>query len=246
MKAPYYGLLLACTLLLSGCRVDLYSGLQEAEANQMLALLMSKQIDAEKTSNKSGTLTLLVDQSDFATAVEVLRQNGYPRRIYRSVDELFPAGQLVSSPLQEQARIQYLKEQSLERMLSDIEGVVGVRVVLSNVVESSTNNGTATSPASSASVLVKYSPQVNVKSFTGQLKSLVHNALPGVRQENISVVLQAVDYRLVDTKTQTQQPGAGPWLRQGGLILALWLLLGGGVIAHGRWWRNRKVNNGTS
>ncbi len=42
------------TLSLSGCDMELYSGLSEGEANQMLALLMLHQINAENRSKRAG------------------------------------------------------------------------------------------------------------------------------------------------------------------------------------------------
>lgn len=48
--------LLLVVFSLSGCGMELYSGLSEGEANQMLALLMLHQIKAEKQSEKGGTV----------------------------------------------------------------------------------------------------------------------------------------------------------------------------------------------
>lgn len=70
--------------------MELYSGLSEGEANQMLALLMLHQINAEKQIEKSGMVGLTVDKRQFINAVELLRQNGFPRQRFITVDELFP------------------------------------------------------------------------------------------------------------------------------------------------------------
>jgi len=194
MKGVGRLLLLSAALLLAGCKIDLYSNLSEEDANQMLALLASNQIEGDKRTDKAGGLVLEVEKSDFVKAVEVLRQNGYPRRAYRSVDELFPSGQLVSSPTQEQAKIRFLREQSLERMLSNIEGVISANVVIADKPDSSDSHSEP-----SASVLVKYSPEVNLRALGVQLKNLIHNALPGVSQDHISLIVQAVDYRFAVT-----------------------------------------------
>ncbi|EEP90474.1 Type III secretion system apparatus lipoprotein [Yersinia kristensenii ATCC 33638] len=45
--------LLLVVMSLSGCGMELYSGLSEGEANQMLALLMLNQIKAEKRPRKA-------------------------------------------------------------------------------------------------------------------------------------------------------------------------------------------------
>lgn len=196
MKWRYRVFTLFLVVLLSGCKVDLYSGLSEVDANQMLSLLASSQVDAIKVADKSGGLTLQVEKDDFVRAVEILRQNGFPRRAWRSVDDLFPSGQLVTSPVQEQAKIQFLREQSLERMLGNIEGVISANVVIAGI--SSDESGGKNPAEASASVLVKYSPEVNLKAFSAQLKNLVSNGLPGVKPERIALIIQPVDYRIAN------------------------------------------------
>lgn len=248
MKRAYYLFLVGAVLLLSGCKVDLYSNLSEVDANQMLALLASNQIEGDKKADKSGNLILRVEKSDFVKAVEVLRQNGYPRRAYRAVDELFPSGQLVSSPVQEQAKIRFLREQSLERMLSNIGGVVSANVV---IADGNTENGDKSNHLPSVSVLVKYSPEVNLRSLGGQLKNLIHNALPGVNQDRISLVVQAVDYRFAAPEVKTMTPvtsssgsdkaktfetkGISLWT-----LLGFWLLSTLAIIGHGLWLHRRR------
>jgi type III secretion protein J len=185
-------LLLCILFLLSGCRIELYSNLSELEANQMMALLKSNDVDADKIVGKDGTQTLRVKENAFVSAIETLSQNGYPRKKFVSAEELFPSGQLISSPSQEKTRINYLKEQSLERMLSHIEGVVMANVVIGqDIAESSFS--TLAKP--SVSVLVKYSPEVNLKAFTVQIRSLMLNAVPGVPDENVALMLQPVIQR---------------------------------------------------
>lgn len=198
MKKLCRMLVFSSTLLLVGCNVDLYSNISEVDANQMLTLLASNQIKGSKEADKAGGLVLKVKEEDFIKAVEVLRQNGFPKRAYRSVDELFPPGQLISSPVQEQAKIQFLREQSLERMLSNIEGVISANVVIADGTD---ENIRKEGSEPSASVLVKYSPEVNLRALSAQLKNLVRNSLPGVQQDRISLILQEVNYRFSSTGT---------------------------------------------
>lgn len=185
-------IMLVCTLLLSGCKVDLYTGLNQEDANQMMVILTNKHIDSEKVIAKDGSLTLAVEKEAFVDAVETLRQHGYPRKAYQSVNDIFPAGQLVTSPAQEQVKITWLKEQSLEKMLSDIDGVISARV---SVALAQSDVGGDTVPAS-ASVFIKYSPEVNLEGFVTQIKSLVHNSVPELGYDAISVVLQPAQYLL--------------------------------------------------
>ena len=48
MLRPMLFLLLSLLLLLSGCKVEMYSGLSEDQANQMLSTLLRRGIEAEK------------------------------------------------------------------------------------------------------------------------------------------------------------------------------------------------------
>ena len=118
-------LALVMALLLTGCKVELYQNLPQSEANQMVALLMLNHIDASsETDAKTGKVTLKIEKDQFINAVELLRQNGYPKAEYVGIEQLFPSGQLVSSPAQEDAKMSYLKEQQLERTLSSMDGVI--------------------------------------------------------------------------------------------------------------------------
>ncbi|MEW9809475.1 MAG: type III secretion system inner membrane ring lipoprotein SctJ [Candidatus Symbiodolus clandestinus] len=206
--AFYCGL---CLLLgLAGCKLDLYRGLNEQEANQMLALLMINRIVAQKTDEQGGSLKIRVEEADFVNAVEILRQNGYPKRQFTSVNELFPANQLVTSPLQEQAKLIYLKEQRLEQLISAMEGVINATVSIADPPPSENRRETI---APSASVLVKYSPDTNMSHFISQIKSLVHNSIPGLNYEAITVVLQAIQYRfLQESLAHSASPANTPSL----------------------------------
>ena len=60
-------------LLLAGCKVDLYSGLPERDANAMLAVLLRHHIDSDKQPGKEGAATLRVDEKRVAEAVDLLQ-----------------------------------------------------------------------------------------------------------------------------------------------------------------------------
>ncbi|EFG9351015.1 type III secretion system LEE inner membrane ring protein EscJ, partial [Escherichia coli] len=99
------------------------------------------------------------------------------------IEVIFPPSQLVASPSQENAKINYLKEQDIERLLSKIPGVIDCSVSL-NV-----NNNE--SQPSSAAVLVISSPEVNLAPSVIQIKNLVKNSVDDLKLENISVVIKS-------------------------------------------------------
>lgn len=223
--------LLAVSLLLVGCKVTLYSDLAETEANQMLALLMMNRLDAAKRQNKTGALTLQVEKSQFIQAVEVLRQHGYPRPRYASVMDIFPSNQFISSPEQEKAKMNYLKEQHLESMLMDIDGVIIARVSIG--AEPADSLGIeAVRPT--ASVFIKYSPVMNLSTWQGRIRDLVRQGIAGIQDEHISVVMTPANYRY--TPSQAQQAMQSWWVRLiqspigfGGLAAVLFVLLAAAV-----------------
>lgn len=227
-------------LTLSGCKVELYSSLSEAEANQMLALLLLRNIDASKEIVKDGLVTIKVDKEQFINAVELLRQEGLPRPKVTTLEDLFPSGQLVTSPVQEHAKILYLKEQQLGKMLQAMDGVIIAQVSIGEVLRQSARD----TPTPSASVFIKYSPERNMLSREPAIKSLIINSVPNLLAENTSIVLQAADYRYQAASSPPASTEVKrPWLARYRLPILLFLMAISGVslaafIIH--WHRSKK------
>ncbi|MCM3011862.1 hypothetical protein M3583_24695, partial [Bacillus subtilis] len=78
---------------LAGCQKELYSGLSERDANQMVAVLgdagisASKDNDARDTSDRNAWLVSVAD-GDMQAALTVLQANGLPKPSYASLGEL--------------------------------------------------------------------------------------------------------------------------------------------------------------
>lgn len=191
MRLWRLALVIGLAFLLAGCRVELYGALPEEDANQMLAILMLHGIDADKQP-VAGGVALRVDRSQFIDAVELLRLNGFPRRSYVSAETMFPPNQLVVSPAEEQQKIVFLNEQRIERMLSQMDGVVHADVT---IAYGSANDERSAEPASVA-VFIKYSPQVNLEAFRMQIINLVEKSTPGVQKEHIGVLMQPAEFRM--------------------------------------------------
>ena len=236
--------LLVCALLfaLTGCKVELHRSLSETEANQMLALLLVSGLQADKRADTAG-MTVRIERNDFVRGVEVLRQHGLPRQKRASVEDVFPPGQFVSSPVQEQAKLIFLKEQRLERMLAALDGVMVAEVSIAQVPTDSA--GRTTLPPGVA-VFVKYSPEINMTQRMTDIRSLIHDSVPGVSPERISIVLQPADYRLpraaIEATAGAPSEGAGNggrWrsLAGWGTFAAAIAVLG---LAAGVAWRRRE------
>lgn len=217
MKCLRLALVIGLALLLAGCRVELYSTLSEDDANQMLAILMQHHIDADKQPEPGG-VTLRVEHSQFINAVELLRLNGFPRRSYVSAETMFPPNQLVVSPAEEQQKIVFLNEQRIERMLSQMDGVIHADVT---IAYGSANDDGSVGPASVA-VFIKYSPQVNIEAFRVQISNLVEKSIPGVQKEYIGILMQPAEFRM---QSVANTPTATPWRAIEWINLHRWALL---------------------
>lgn len=181
--------LLAC-LALAGCKVELYGGLDEVQANEMVALLREAGLSAERRQEKDKAVTVMVEDRHFADAVSILKANGYPRQIYATLGSVFSGGGLVSSPLEERAKMMYALSEELGRTISSIDGVLTARV---HIVLAESDALNQQSKPSAASVFIRYAAYVAVGEYLPQIKLLVANAVAGVSYDKVSVVLMPVE-----------------------------------------------------
>ena len=196
LRLAVFGLL---ALLLAGCDVDLYSRLGEREANEMMAVLLEHGIGANRKLEQDRSITISVPKSEFAQAVDLLKERGYPRDKYDTVADVFPGDKLISSPLQERARLNYALSQELAHTVSEIDGVLSARVHI--VLPEDAELQKAAIP-SSASVFVRYLRSAALQGAVPQIKTLVANSVAGVTYDRVTVVLVPVD------SAPVAQPGA--------------------------------------
>ncbi|MBE8215840.1 MAG: type III secretion inner membrane ring lipoprotein SctJ [Endozoicomonadaceae bacterium] len=173
-------------LCLTGCESQLYTGLTEREGNEMLAMLLQYGVDAIKEINKDREVTLFVPKNDVARSITLLRSNGYPKDKFSSVGDIFPKEGLISSPVEEKARYMFSVSQELSATLSLIDGVVTARV---HVVLPRESNGLDEPHPSSASVFIKYSPELILNGFIMKVKTLIANSIEGIMLDRITVTL---------------------------------------------------------
>ena len=128
MLRPMLFLLLSLLLLLSGCKVEMYSGLSEDQANQMLSTLLRRGIEAEKQAAGKNGYTLLVDDDQLVRALQVLKENSLPREAFKNLGEVFAGDGMISSTSEVQARMSYALSQELADTLSRYNAETGHRV----------------------------------------------------------------------------------------------------------------------
>jgi type III secretion protein J len=179
-------LILVLLFLLSGCKTELYSGLPENEANEMLSVLLTANISAEKLPGKKGVVDLKVERSQISAAIQVLKAHGFPKREYATLGQVFKKEGLISSPLEERARYIHAVSEELSETISRIDGVLSTRVHV--VLPEVSQAGSKLNP-SSASVFVKHDEDVELNAYIPKIKLLVNNSIEGLDYEKITVVL---------------------------------------------------------
>ena len=184
-----------CVLILlfglTGCESatsPLHRGLSETEANRLVSFLDRYEISAGKTVERDG-VTVFVPSTELARAARLSSRAGLPRTDYKSFGAIFPKDGLISSPLEERARMTFAVSQQIEAMLADIDGVVSARA---NVVIPERRNGRfAETP--SAAVLIRHLDVLETDMLTHKIRRLVASSVPGLvdadpRQISISFV----------------------------------------------------------
>src|SRR5690625_732923 len=97
---------LALVLVLAACNgTALFSSLTERQANQVLAALLERGIQADKQRAEGGDLwSVYVPSERVPDAVAVLRAQGLPSQATKSLGEVFQKEGFVSSALEQRAR----------------------------------------------------------------------------------------------------------------------------------------------
>ncbi|WP_157265952.1 type III secretion system inner membrane ring lipoprotein SctJ [Azohydromonas aeria] len=181
-------LALPCVLLalLAGCNdQELYGQLSERQANEMVAVLRSAGIEAEK-QGQAGVFSIRTARDDFPAAVRALSAQGYPRAEFDSMGTIFKREGFVSSPLEERARLVHAMSQEIANTLTSIDGVVQARVHL--VMPERHPLADKAVPAA-ASVFIKHRPDKDMTAQVAQIKALVVNGIEGLPYDNVTVAL---------------------------------------------------------
>ena len=181
-------LLAALTLLLAGCEkfTTLFSGLDELQANAVMAALLDDGINCRKAPGDEGTWNVEIDESKFAAAANLCDRRGLPRRKFMGVGDVFKKTGMVSSPSEERIRFMDAVAQDLARTISMIEGVVDARV---HVVLPENDPFAKNTLPSSAAVVIRERWDADLSDAVPQIKSLVKNSIEGLAFEKITVTI---------------------------------------------------------
>lgn len=180
------GRCLLLLLLLAGCGNEiLYDDLDQREANQLVSILRQSGIHAERVAEGEGRFSVTVVKDDFVEAIRVLEQHGLPRKRFKTMVDVFNSDSLLSTPLEERARLAYALSQELTQSLISIDGVMDayVHLTLSRDRPLSKEQIPAT-----ASVLLNYAPDLDIDAVVPDVKFLVAKGVPNLSYRDVSVV----------------------------------------------------------
>lgn len=179
---------LAALALLAGCdrETTLHAGLEERQANLVLAALLDAGIACHKAPGEEGTWNVLVSEPRFAEAVNLLERQGLPRRARQGVAEVFKKTGMISSPSEERIRFMDALAQDLAKTISMIDGVVDARV---HVVLPANDPFARNALPSSAAVAIRARWDADLADLVPSVKGLVKNAIEGLAHDKIQVTL---------------------------------------------------------
>lgn len=182
-------LLSAFVLILASCTNEIYTNLDQRQANEIVATLLRHNIPAERVSDDNGRYSVQVSTERFADATVILDQAGLPRQEFTNLGEVFKSNGIIASPVQERAQMIYALSQELARTVYDIDGVLSARVHL--VLPENDPLRQQLIP-SSASVFIRHPVSVSMSELIPQIKMLVANGVAGLSYDKVSVVNIAV------------------------------------------------------
>lgn len=177
---------LVLLMALGGCKVGLYSNLNEQEANEIVTALSAEGIDAAKSRVEGSSWQVEVDESRMGAALDVLRAQGLPHERFATMGEVFQKQGLVSTPSEERMRYIYAVSQELSQTLRNVDGVVSARV---HVVIPANDPLSEKMRPSSAAVFIKHRPDVDIRLLAPAVKDMVAHSIEGLTHDQVSLSL---------------------------------------------------------
>lgn len=182
--------LVAVALGLAACSTTLERGLTEPQADEIARALGEHGIGATKEAERGGdAFSILVAEGDVASALTVMRDEGLPRRDAAGTAEAYAEPSLIPTAGEERARRSAAIAADLARSIEAMPGVHDARVHV-GMIDPSVVAIDDEPAATTASVLVRTRDGAHVDE--GGVRTLVVGAVPGLRPENVGIVVTAL------------------------------------------------------
>ncbi|MGL4728797.1 MAG: type III secretion system inner membrane ring lipoprotein SctJ [Bosea sp. (in: a-proteobacteria)] len=216
---------LGLAMTLAACQEDLYTGLNQRSANDMMAVLAENGVKASRgPGGAANTYAIRVASDDMSRAVRVLRAAGYPKDSYRSIAEIFPGDGIIVTPYEQRARMSYAISQELSRTITDIDGVVTARVHVMLPEGDTRNTGRNLPP--SASVVVQHRDNIDPGDLAQRVRLIVSNAVTNLPARSVAVSLFPAKAPAEPSAVMSgiSQPGGGLFEVKSPFGFTLWIL----------------------
>lgn len=183
---------LLALLLATGCSIELQHGLTEQDANDIYVLLSKNGISATKVALGEGQdmrFTISVPKADAAQAAELLRANSLPRPMEKGFNH-FAKGSMVPTAAEERAMMLKAVGGEVANALNKIDGVLESNVIV-NIPETNDLTQPNEKPMPSASVMIRYRPNLEGKAPVGEkdVQQFVASAVQELKPERVIVLL---------------------------------------------------------
>jgi type III secretion protein J len=181
------GLLLICLVLAACSEESLFAGLDPTEATEIVALLQARGIEAARVTNKDGTVDLAVPSERLAESVAALKQAGYPRHQYKSIQDMFPADGMLTTPFEQRARMTFALNEEIANTLSRLNGVTEARV---HVVPAEEDLRGIVRRKPVATAMIRYRSDVDPTNLEVNVRTVLSRAVAGLEYSDVSIVME--------------------------------------------------------
>lgn len=210
-------------LFMSSCgRIDLYSGLSEEDANEILVLLFENNVKADKKKavvQNETTYSVSVREGDMAKARSLLLQHNLPRRKVPGLGETYGKPSMIPTPDEQQARFMLAMKGEIINSLKRVPQVIDADVVL-NVPKkdefATPEQQRLQRPTASVVIRVKPSAEGLETVTEPKIQQFVANSVEGLNPRDVTVIISYLptEERMLrpgDVRTlPTQAPGLPP------------------------------------
>ena len=186
--------LAALCLLFVGCRTSIQHALEEREANEIVSVLISHGIDAQKLPEKGKKPTWAVEVPDDtgSDALRILTELKLPRPHRTTTRDVAQPSGLIETPSSEKLRQLEALEGDLEQTIETMDGVVSAGVEL--VVPSAARPGAPVSASkASAFIRVQKASLERIQQQREQLRSLISGSVEGLKLDDVTLMVDPVE-----------------------------------------------------
>jgi type III secretion protein J len=175
----------------SGCRTRIQHGLDEREANRVVAALREVGVEANKIKEEGRGSAFAVDvpRGQETRAIRTLLEQDLPRRRQRGFGEVYGKASLLPSATEQRARYVYALSGELAATLEASDGVLEARVHLVLPERDPLALREPTTERPRASVLLRVRPDVATLS-ADEVRRLVSGGVRDLEPAQVSVVIR--------------------------------------------------------